>query len=116
MVQPVDMAAPGKPRCRRYVKYYPAARRHRFARTGQLYPAAADGPVGPGSHQPGAPPDRSRSTRGQVEQGTDHIDAGLGFLSPLKLAGATVLRNTAVAMSTQIGDDIDAAIRHLPHP
>jgi hypothetical protein len=36
------------PRC---VKWYPAARRGRFARPGQNDAAVADGPIGPGSHQ-----------------------------------------------------------------
>src|SRR6516162_3825834 len=37
-------------------KWYTPARRYRFARKGQIPAAAADGPVGPGSYQPGAHP------------------------------------------------------------
>jgi hypothetical protein len=47
-------------------QWYPRERRCGFARTGQLHPAAADGPIGPGSHQPGAhAPGRGRRARGQ---------------------------------------------------
>ena len=52
------------------VQLYPAARPCRFARTGQTHAVAADGPIGPGSHQPGAP-GRGRNTRGQVELAED---------------------------------------------
>jgi hypothetical protein len=54
--------------------------------------------------------DDPAADRGRLRQAVDAV------MAPLKLAGATVLRNTAIAMGTQLGDDIDTAIRHLPHP
>jgi hypothetical protein len=49
-------------------KWYPAVRRYRFARLGQIHPVAADGPIGPDSNEPGAhAPGRGRGTGGQVE-------------------------------------------------
>jgi len=38
-----------------------------------------------------------------------------GVMAPLKLAADTMLRNTAITLGTQLGDDLDAAIRHLSH-
>ncbi len=40
------------------------------------------------------------------------VDAVLG---PLKLAGATALRNAAINVGNQAGAELDAAIHHL-HP
>jgi len=37
-----------------YFHWYPRWRRCRFARAGQIHLAAADGPIRPGSDQPGA--------------------------------------------------------------
>jgi hypothetical protein len=37
------------------------------------------------------------------------------IMAPLKLAANTALRNTAITAGTVLGDDLDAAIRHLPH-
>ena len=37
------------------------------------------------------------------------------IMAPLKLAANTALRNTAIAAGTALGNDLDAAIHHLPH-
>jgi AbiTii len=37
------------------------------------------------------------------------------IMAPLKLAANTALRNTAIAAGTTLGNDLDAAIHHLPH-
>ena len=36
-------------------------------------------------------------------------------MAPLKMAGATVLRQTAITMGTDVGNELDMAIRHMPH-
>ena len=62
------------------------------ARTGQRHPAAADGPTGPGSYQPGAhPPNRGRGAGGEVELAEDvgqvPVDRVLAQEKPLGVRG-----------------------------
>jgi hypothetical protein len=47
--------------------------------------------------------------KGRMRRAVDAV------MAPLKLAGATVLRQTAITMGTDVGNELDMAIRHMPH-
>jgi hypothetical protein len=51
----------------------------------------------------------SAADKGRMQRALDAI------MAPLKLAANTALRNTAIAAGTALGNDLDAAIHHLPH-
>lgn len=48
--------------------------------------------------------------KGRIRRAVDAV------MAPLKLAGVTALRQTAITMGTDVGNELDMAIRHMPHP
>ena len=47
--------------------------------------------------------------KGRMRRALDAI------MAPLRLAANTALKNTAIAAGTTLGNELDSAIRHLPH-
>lgn len=54
--------------------------------------------------------DDPAADKGRMRRAVDAV------MRPLSLAGQTALRTAAIALGTQVGTELDAAIRHLPHP
>jgi hypothetical protein len=53
--------------------------------------------------------DDPAADRGRLRRALDAV------MSPLKLAGATAVRNAAITLGNQVGSELDTAIHHLPH-
>jgi hypothetical protein len=99
---PPATGSPGEP-VAPLCKWYPAARRSRFACTGQIHAAAADGPAGPGSHQSGSRPQAAaaaRQDRFELTHDDGQVPADCAVAQQSRWATSGLLNPCATSSST----------------